>query len=191
MEGRYAGLNAGVNEQLTGGKPGGKPRLVHQPELMMMGVEVQLTPGQTVQPGSTNLAQIWRRFLAEQMLSDIPDAVNPQILHGLYTDYTDHSNPSLIQHHRSRSPFPNLSSTVLIVATEVSSIDNPPEGMVGLVIPAARYLMFGPVNGESTARQTWQQVGDYFAADGAYSRAYTIDFERHESGQISVYVAVQ
>ncbi|MFM7427086.1 MAG: GyrI-like domain-containing protein [Elainella sp.] len=191
MEGRYAGLNVGVNEQLTEQLTEqfteAKPLLVHQPERMMMGVEVQLTPEQTVQPGSADLVKIWNRFLTEQMLDDIPDVINPQILYGLYADY---SNSSPVRHCR---PALTQFSTILIVATEVSSIDNPPEGMVGLAIPAADYLMFSA--GQQPALRTWQQIWSYFAevatCESAHRRAYTIDFERHEADRVDIYVAVQ
>ncbi len=231
MEGRYAGLNAGVNRQdinrqdidrqdinrqdinrqdvnrqdVNRQAMGAEPRLVHQPELLMMGVEVQFAPSQPVQPGSASLTKLWNRFLAEQMLFDIADAVNPQILYGLYTDYrqtapdqTNSSRPS--QHQNGCLTVPE--TNVLIVATQVSSIDNPPECMVGLTIPSARYLVFNARDGSGEATlQIWQQVWDYFSAEASrhsqpaggctYSRAYTIDFERHESDQTSVYIAVK
>jgi predicted transcriptional regulator YdeE len=204
MEGRYAKLNAGVNRPVSSPVTGAKPRLVDQPELLMMGIEVQLATQQRVQPGSTDLTKLWNRFLSEQLLFDIPEAINPQILYGLYTDYskTDYSQPGSKQPHLdhcrndnrndSRNGSQTCWSQALIVATQVSSIDNPPESMVGLAIPPARYLVFSAPHGSGSA-QIWQQVWDYFAAEpgDTHRRAYTIDFERHELDQISVYIAVK
>lgn len=161
----------------TGIKPV-KPRLVQRDEMLVMGMEVHTTNQRESNPTTAEIPKLWNHFLEEQLWLDIPDPVHPQVRYGVYTDYTtDH-----------------LGEYAAIVATEVSSIDNPPESMVGLAIPAGEYLVFSAIGISPEAIiQTWQQICDYFASGTSYQRAFTTDFECHDSQQeqIRIYIAVK
>lgn len=164
MEGRHAGLKLVT------------PQLIYRDETLVMGVEVRTTAQKERDSETSEIPKLWNRFWAEQLWLDIPDAINPDAFYGVYTDYDS-------------DPFGPYS---LILATEVSSIDNPPESMVGLVLSAGRYLVFGAPGAlpEAVAR-TWQQIGDYFAANPRYQRTYTTDFELYEPQQVNIYIAVK
>ena len=150
-----------------------KPQLVQMPEMLVMGVEIRTTYARENNPGSAEMSKLWNRFLAEQLWLDVPVAVQPEIFYGVYTDYS----------HR-------YSDCTAIVAIEVSSIDNPPESMVGVTIPAGNYLVFTTKATPISVSKTWQQIGKYFC-DTAYDRAYTTDFERHEPTGVSIHIAIK
>lgn len=153
-----------------------KPQLVQRSEMLVMGIEVRTSGKREVNPVTAEIPKLWNHFLEEQLWLDIPDPIHPQIRYGVYTDYmTDH-----------------LGEYAVIVATEVSSIDNPPESMVGVAIPAGEYLVFTAVGVSSEAIiQTWQQIWDYFARGSRYQRAFTTDFECHDPQQIKIHIAVR
>lgn len=158
-----------------------KPQLVQRDELLVMGVEVRTTNQRELNPATAEIPKLWNRFLAEQLWLDISEGIHPQVLYGVYTDYTN--SPLAACQPKDFSA---------IVAMEVSSIDNPPENMVGVTIPAGAYLMFNVVGTLPQAIvQTWQQIWDYFSASSRYQRAFTTDFEQYEPQQVSIYIAIK
>lgn len=153
------------------------PQRVRQEEILVMGLEVRTTHRREQNPATAEIPKLWERFLSEQLWLGIPDILDRHSFYGVYTDYE----------HK-----PDL-EYCLIAAVEVSSIDNPPENMVGLTIPSGDYLVFQSINCSSLAvRQTWQQVEDFFsAANRAEQRAFTTDFERYDEQQVSIYIAIR
>ncbi len=165
MEGRPAGI------QIIA------PQRVQQAEILVMGVEVRTTYQQEMNPATAEIPKLWQRFLAEQLWLAIPESIHPQVFYGVYTDYEG-------------DPIREYS---LIVAGEVSSIDNPPENMVGVAIPARDYLVFHSINTSlQGVQQLWQQIDDYFVCTNTpYRRAFTTDFERYEEQQVSIHIAIR
>jgi predicted transcriptional regulator YdeE len=152
------------------------PQLVQRQEVLVMGMEVRTTDQREIDPVAAEIPKLWNRFLAEQLWLDISECVHPQVFYGIYTDYAGQE-----------------SEFSAIVAVEVSSIDNPPENMVGIALAAGDYLVFNASNSSPEAvRQTWQQVWDYFLLGCRYQRAFATDFELHdESGQVRIYVSIK
>jgi predicted transcriptional regulator YdeE len=177
MEGCHAEINWGLDpiESQSKRQKFVQPQLVQRQETLVMGVELRARQ----QPDTARFSQLWNWFLAEQMQLDIADSINAQTLYGLYTDYSSD--------RREYS---------LILATEVCSIDNPLENMVGIVIPAGYYLRF-EANGApaDAAAQLWPQIWCYFETAPAdiptSQRAFTTDFELYEPQQTSIYIAVR
>lgn len=150
-----------------------QPRRVQRAESYVMGIELCTANPQTVNPVPTE-PKLWHRS-AEALLRNIPDLVQPEVLYAVYTDYG--SDP----HEYS-----------VIVAVEVSSIDNPPENMVGLSISAGEYLVFEAVGHPPDAvTQAWQQIEAYFTAGCRYQRAFTTDFEIYNQQQVKIYIAIK
>jgi predicted transcriptional regulator YdeE len=152
-----------------------QPQRVQRNESYVMGIELCVA-NPTVSPLTTEIPKLWHRFSVEELLN-IPDPVQPEVFYGVYTDYS-------LNHPRQCS---------VIVAVEVSSIDNPPENMVGICIPAADYLVFEATQtSSSTVTQVWQQIETYFTANPHYQRAFTTDFEQYDQQQqLKIYVAIQ
>jgi predicted transcriptional regulator YdeE len=151
-----------------------QPRRVQRAESYVMGIELCVANPTAAHPVTAEIPKLWQRFSAEALL-DIPDPVDPGVLYGVYTDYS--SDPQ-----RQHS---------VIMAVEVSSIDNPPENMVGILIPAGDYLVFEASGTSPVAvSQAWQQVEAYLATS-PYKRAFTTDFERYDQQQVKIYVAIK
>ncbi|NJO81104.1 MAG: GyrI-like domain-containing protein [Cyanobacteria bacterium RM1_2_2] len=151
-----------------------QPRRVQKTESYVMGIELCVA-NPTVSPLTAEVPKLWQRFAAEELLN-IPDPVQPEVLYGIYTDYSE-------CHPRQCS---------VIVAVEVSSIDNPPENMVGICIPAADYLVFEAISTSSNAvAQVWQQIESYFTENFHDQRAFTTDFEQYDQQQVKIYVAIK
>jgi len=172
MEGCHPGINRSL-DPINGTLKLPQPQLVQRQETLVMGIE--LRTNRPIHPTVAEIPQLWTRFWAEQMQSDLNDSIHAQTLYGVYSDYAND--------YRDYS---------LILATEVYSIDNPLENMVGIPIPAGYYLLFGndgsPVD---TAMQIWPQIWNYFDRESPYQRAFTTDFELYEPQQTSIYIAVK
>ncbi|MBF2002959.1 MAG: effector binding domain-containing protein [Synechococcales cyanobacterium C42_A2020_086] len=157
-----------------------QPQWVQTQEMLVMGVEVRTTHAQEANPATAQIPALWNRVLTERLLDQIPSRVTPPLLLGVYTNYLN----------ADRGEYS------LIVATEVSDIDNPVEGMVGLTIPAADYLVFTAA-GQSpeSIRQVWHEARQYFAGSARtkppFERTYTLDFERYHEAGLSLYIAVR
>jgi len=172
MEGGHPRINQSL-DPINGTPKLPQPQLVQRRETLVMGIE--LSANWPIHPTAAEIPQLWTRFWAEQRQCDRVDSVNAQTLYAVYSDYAS-----------------NRRDSSLILATEVGSIDNPPENMVGIPIPAGYYLLFGgdgsPVD---TAMQIWPQVWSYFDGDPPYQRAFTTDFELYKPQQTSLYIAVK
>lgn len=183
MEGCHTGIN--------------QPQLVQRQETLVMGIELRTTNRQEMNPDTAGIPQLWHQFLTERQpshdgvapsqsplsqspLSQSPSSQSPpseaQPVYGVYTDYASDE----------------LGEYSLILATEVSSIDNPPEHQVGIAIPSGCYLLFeGSGDPAAAAIQTWRQIWHYFRHNSPYQRAFTTDFELYEPQQTSIYIAVR
>ncbi len=72
----------------------------------------------------------------------------------------------------------------------MSGFESLPEGLRGVAIPAAEYLVF-PVDSPTpeAIRAAWMAVYEYFASRTNPRRAFTADFERYSADGIQIYIA--
>ena len=141
-----------------------EPRLTIGNAMKVIGFEVRTSNLLEVDPATAEISPLWKRFVEERLEERIPNRTHPGNLFAVYTNYeSDHTG-----------------MYSLIVSAEVSSLDRVPEGMMGLTIPAGKYLVFtvgGPI--PDAVIQTWQNVWNYFSQSSEYRRAYTADFESY------------
>jgi len=141
-----------------------EPRLTIGNAMKVIGFEVRTSNLLEVDPATAEIPRLWKRFVEERLEERIPNRAHPGNLFGVYTNYeSDHTG-----------------MYSLIVSAEVSSLDRVPEGMMGLTIPAGKYLVFsasGPT--PDAIIQTWKNVWNYFSQSSEYRRAYTTDFESY------------
>lgn len=100
---------------------------------------------------------LWQRFMAESVIENIPDIVNPEYIYAVYTDYEgDHTDP-----YR------------LIIGCKVTTKENRPENMVSHTVPAGSYALFR-ARGEQPRSivQTWETI---WSSD--LKRSFGSDFE--------------
>jgi len=159
-----------------------EPNLTARAEMKVIGVEVRTSNEREANPATARIPGLWGRFLEENLMEKIPDRKDTGVVLGVYTNYErDHTG---------------LYS--LVLSAEVTRLDCVPEGLVGLTIPAAQYLVFparGPIPDAIIA--TWQRIWSYFASSSEYQRAYTADFERHQwnvetlQPEVDIHIAVK
>jgi len=118
----------------------------------------------------------WGRFYSENVLAKIPKRLNGDVL-AVYTEYEkDHTKPY-----------------TMILGCETASLDEIPEGLVGIEIPAARYAVFTSNGPHPDALiQIWQSVWN-----GDLDRSFTADFELYpaqfdpvKNPQAKVFIAI-
>jgi predicted transcriptional regulator YdeE len=141
-----------------------EPKLTMGGGMKVIGSEVRTSNLLEGDQTTAKIPGLWKRFLEEKLEDKIPNRTRPGNLFGVYANYeSDHTG-----------------MYSLIVSAEVSSLDCVPEGMVGLTIPAGKYLVFpasGPI--PDAIIQTWQIVWNYFSQSSEYRRTYVADFESY------------
>lgn len=119
----------------------------------------------------------WESFINDDLTALIPHQRKEGVLLAIYTDYESDYTGEYTH----------------IIGAEVSELSAIPEGMVGLTVPPAHYLVFR-ASGEmpDAVFKAWQAVWDYFSQPSVYQRAYTADYEHYgEPNSVSIYVAVR
>jgi predicted transcriptional regulator YdeE len=107
--------------------------------------------------GGKDIGNLWGKFMGEEIFEKIPHKTSYDV-YGIYTDYeSDHTG-----------------DYTAIVGCHVSSLEDIPEGMIGITIPKSNYEIFTAkgkmpecVYGEWTG--IWENK--------AIERAYVADFE--------------
>ena len=142
------------------GKLNMNPNPVTVNEKKIIGIETRTTNRAEANSQSGKIGPLWQKFF--QVEGGIPNKKNANLILGTYTKYESDFNGEY----------------TLIVSSEVTTLDNVPDGMVGTTIPAGRYLVF-TAKGEipQALIETWMSILDYFSRESKYQRAYTTDFE--------------
>lgn len=126
----------------------------------------------------TDIQALWGRFMSEGVMSKIPNLIGSEV-YSIYTEY--------------EGDFTKPYTTVL--ACEVSSLDEIPEGMKGLEIGGGDYVKFlakGNLN-EGAVGNAWMEIWK-----SGVNRRYTTDFEvygaksqNREDAEVDIFVAVK
>jgi predicted transcriptional regulator YdeE len=154
-----------------------KPIIVTADEKKIIGVETRTTNRAEADPKNAKIGALWQKFF--QVQDKIPNKKRVETILGTYTKYeSDHTG-----------------EYSLIVSSEVTSLNVVPDGMVGMTIPSARYMVF-TAKGQMPAAliETWKSVWEYFSKNPEYKRAYTTDFEMHEKKdptKVDIYIAIK
>lgn len=125
-----------------------------------------------------DIPQLWDRFVSEDIESKIPDKASTD-LYGIYTEYEgDFTQPY-----------------TTIVGYKVNSLDNVPDGLVGLTIETANYEKFiakGKLSDDIVFNK-WTEIWK-----SNLDRAYVTDFEVYgekscemDNAEIGIFVAVK
>ncbi|QNF32462.1 AraC family transcriptional regulator [Adhaeribacter swui] len=103
-----------------------------------------------------DIGALWSRFFNQNIISQIPDKVNND-LYCVYTDYeSDYQGPY---------------TTVL--GCKVQSLQNIPDGLSGIPIPAANYQVYTSQGKlPDCVGQTWHYIWQH-----TQNRKYTADFD--------------
>jgi predicted transcriptional regulator YdeE len=155
------------------------PQIRTHKGMKFIGIEAKTSGQLEANKKTAQIASLHRKFLKEGLEDKIPNRIDSELYFVLYTNYeSDHTGTY---------------STV--VSAEVSSGGDLPEGMVAIDIPTAEYLVF-TVKGSlpNALTRTWKEIGNYFASNKVFQRAYTTDFELYDKSSpelVEVYIAIQ
>lgn len=127
-----------------------------------------------------DIEALWGKFWAEEIQKQIPDKINDEI-YAVYTDYeTDFTGPY-----------------TTIVGLSVSSLENIPEGFVGITIETAAYQKFiSKGKMPEAVFNTWLEI--WSNKDLGSSRAYKADFTIHgkkyydgDNAEVETFISVK
>lgn len=145
-------------------------------EFKVIGISVRTTNENG--KAAEDIPQLWNRFMSENVLEKIPNKINNNI-YSIYTDYEgDYMKPY-----------------TTILACEVSSIDDIPEGMVAKTIKSSNYKQYVAKGNlaEGVVYNTWLKIWE-----DKIDRTYAADFEiygakaqNRENAEIDIFVGVK
>jgi len=151
------------------------PKHVNLPAFEVGGLPVRTTNAEESGPTSAKIGAHWQRFFAESHHERIPKTADKLL--GVYTDYESN----------------HMGAFSLITGFEVSSVEDLPDGIVGVQIPEQDYLVFH-AEGEmpTIVIETWGAVMAHFVANEEYERTFTADFELYPNeNEVDIHIAVR
>lgn len=149
--------------------------LVTKNGFLIIGVELRTTNKDNV--AQKEIPVFWDRFYKNNTYEKIPNKTNPDTVLGMYTDYDDAGDYSLI------------------IGARVSNIGLLPVGMTVRTVPPAQYAVFtvrGPIN--EVVVKAWEYI---WTTKFDFERAFTFDFEVYdlnadpENAEVSIYLAIK
>jgi len=151
----------------------GEPRRVDLPGFNVIGLSTRTT-NKDEMSGNSKIGPLWASF--SRGANRIPDVADPDVTFSIYTNYASDENGRYD----------------VILGKEVQSLQHVPEGMRGIRIPAAHYLVFTVADSSPQAiGAAWRAVYAYFAEHKQLPRSYGIDFDRHSKDRVAIYVSVR
>lgn len=128
--------------------------------------------------GAIDIPQLWNKFMAEDILSQIPGTQKDKI-YGVYTDYEgDYTQPY-----------------TLVIGCQVDNLDQVPDGMVGISIAEGDYCRFTARGnaGEPFVFNKWVEIWGT-----PLDRSYKTDMEVYSAksqlltdAEVEIYIGVK
>jgi predicted transcriptional regulator YdeE len=140
-----------------------KKELTTKSEIKLIGLTARTNNKNEMNPETSKIGELAGRFWGQNIASQIVDRKNPGVTLSVYTEYDSNE-------HGDYTYF---------IGEEVNSIDNIPEGLQVLTIPAAKYQKFTTTGGKmpEVVINAWQQIWKMSSNDFGGDRAYVADFE--------------
>ena len=145
----------------------------------VVGIKISTSNTNESNPEAALIPALWQQYFSENIGEQIKNKLSESKLLGVYTDYDDN----------------HQGCYAVIAGNEVSTTQNISKDLVGLEIPAVRYLVFSEEGDmPSGIFSLWKKIWDYFSHEAKYRRAFTTDFELYNNdspSRIEIYVAVK
>jgi len=153
-----------------------EPVTVATDAFLVVGIRARTTNRIEAVAQTAKIPSLWQRFFADNIESKIPERLAAPEIIAVYSDYErDYQGPYS-----------------LVIGKKVRTLDRTPKGMVGVLVPAARYLRFAPENSTPEAViETWHEIWRFFEFSHEYERAYMSDYEVHGPDETAIYVSVK
>jgi predicted transcriptional regulator YdeE len=153
------------------------PELRTRDEFAVIGIGTRTSNTTETSGSEAKIPGLWNEYFVTVVPDRIPNKSKDHSTLAVYTNYeSDHTQ-----------------AYSLVVGRQVSTLEQIPEGMIGLRIPAGRYLVFsanGPLPEGIVA--AWARIWEYFQENREYTRAYSSDFEIYgiDSNSAEIFIAV-
>jgi len=138
------------------------PIVKNEPEFMVVGISMRTTNKQAIEEGT--IQQLWQQLLDQDILFKIPNKVNNSVM-ALYYDYASDKDGEY----------------TLLIGAQVSSLDDVPEDLTTLHVPATKRAVFlsdfGALN--CIVFNLWQKIWKQ-EEHNEIDRAYKIDYEIYD-----------
>jgi len=139
-----------------------KPKVVHQDEFFIVGIEARTTAAREMSPQGV-IPQQWQKFFQDGVLQKITNRADENI-YALYTNFTDK----------------RAGEYSVVIGVKVVDKAHVPEGLVLKTIPAGNYAIFQSEKGPApqVIPAAWQKIAD--AEDKGQLgviRTYKADYE--------------
>jgi len=126
--------------------------------------------------------KLWDKVDNAGLLDKIPNRKNPNVVLGVQTDYNEKDD-----------------TYTYIVACEVTSIKNPPKGMVSKEIPKAKYAVFtGKGKMPDIVDTTWDYINDIWLPQSEWEEADSPEFEWYDyrsdleqNAEMDIYIPIE
>lgn len=156
-----------------------EPKIVRRKETLIIGAEIRTTT-----ENDKNIKEIpkfWQEQMAANLFDHIPNRKSPNECLGVCANMDEKGFFSYY------------------IACEVTTLDNIPEGLSGLTIPAAKYAVFtakGPI--PQSIHDMWQYAYGEWLPKSPYEFANSIDFElyderfhKEDGAETDIYIPVK
>jgi predicted transcriptional regulator YdeE len=163
-------------------EPGMHPRLVDEAGFVVVGVEARTTNAREMTPDGI-IGRQWQRFMAENLLAQIPNRADSSIL-AVYTDYASDKEGEY----------------TYVLGARVNATKDVPPGMVAKKIPAGQYAIFTSEKGavEKVVPSIWEKINSLPKSAPGGDRAYQADYEVYDEraanprqAQVDVHVGIR
>ena len=154
-----------------------KPFPTRESGFFVAGLEVRTSNALEADPKTARIPELWQRFGSADFYAKVPRKLAKEKPFAVYYNYDSDAS----------------SMYSVAVGYQVPGLNDVAEGLVGLNVPAGKYLMFTADGNPALAvPAAWQTIWDYFKQPGAPKRAYSFDYEVYESPiRVSIFIAVQ
>lgn len=145
----------------------------------IVGIKTATSKANESHADTAKIPALWQTFFSEDIEQQIPQALEHGTIFGVYTGYdADHRG----NYH-------------VIVGHEVVTMDNIPDNLEIIDIPAGRYLVFSQ-RGEVPAiiYSMWEYIWNYFSNEGQHQRLFSTDFElyhKDDTSRVDIYIAIK
>lgn len=136
------------------------------PEFKLIGISARTSNALELNPQTGQIVPSLQRYFGEQLFEKIPHRKKPSTTFCVYTNYESDFNGAY----------------TYFIGEEVTAIDDIPEGMELLVIPAQRYVKFtsGPGPMPQVVQEPWFKIWQMSDEELGGKRRYAADFEVYD-----------
>lgn len=158
------------------------PIITTRDEMKMVGIVTRTSNACEMGPNGA-IPKLWQQYVEQQIGEKIPNQAEQPVLLGLYTNYESDVSGEYD----------------MVIGMTVHTLDTIPDGMVGKVIPAAKYAVFTSPKGPfmEVVPVTWQAIWQWMQTTNEV-RTYTGDFEYYDErssnpndAQVDIYIAIK